>query len=140
MNSYRGVTKHRARFQAQFTIGGRQKKIGTYDTPKEAAIMYDRAMLKDNRSTHLLNFPDMVHNLDVEPKQKQVPFRQKGIRKLKSGRYNACIYRNGKSDTIGTFDTEALAVLAYNQEKNKSQTKSVGHFDTLLAAIEKNPH
>ena len=48
--------------------GGKHTRIGLCDTAKEAAIVYDRAVLKANQSTTLLNFPDMVHNLDVEPK------------------------------------------------------------------------
>ena len=65
---YRGVYKNGKKFQSQITIGGKTTSLGTYDTTKEAAIAYDRAVFKANQSTTLLNFPDMVHNLDVEPK------------------------------------------------------------------------
>jgi len=51
-----------------------------YDTAKEAAIAYDRAVLKANKSTTLLNFPDMVHNLDVEPKRKKYKRSSTGYR------------------------------------------------------------
>ena len=69
---YRGVSKMRKKFNAYFImIGGKKIHLGTYDTAKEAAVAYDRAVLKANRSTSLLNFPDMVHNLDVEPKRKK---------------------------------------------------------------------
>ena len=67
---YRGVSKKGKNFRARIEIGGKQKYIGIYDTAKEAAIAYDRAILKANLSTTLLNFPDMVHNLDVEPKRR----------------------------------------------------------------------
>ena len=33
---------------AQISIGGKRSYIGTYDTPKEAAIAFDRAALKAN--------------------------------------------------------------------------------------------
>ena len=56
------------KFIAQIIIGGTKTYLGTYETVKEAAIACDRAVLKANRSISLLNFPDMVHNLDVEPK------------------------------------------------------------------------
>ena len=46
------------KFEAQIRIGGKVTYIGTYDTAKEAAIAYDRAVLKANKSTTLLNFPD----------------------------------------------------------------------------------
>ena len=67
-------------FKAQIMIGGKHKQIGTYDTAKEAAIAYDRAILKANKSTTLLNFPDMVHNLDVEPKRKKYKRSSTGYR------------------------------------------------------------
>ena len=47
-------------------VGGNHPYIGTYDTAKEGAIAYDRAVLKANRSTSLLNFPGMVHNLEKQ--------------------------------------------------------------------------
>jgi hypothetical protein len=69
---YRGVSKSgKKKFSASNTIGGKQIQLYGFDTAKEAAIAYDRAVLKSNRSTTLLNFPDMVHNLDVEPKRKK---------------------------------------------------------------------
>ena len=45
---YRGVSKHGKKFMAQISIGGKRSYIGTYDTPKEAAIAFDRAALKAN--------------------------------------------------------------------------------------------
>ena len=66
---YRGVSKEGKKFVAQTTISGKHTRIGSYDTAKEAAIVFDRAVLKANKSTTLLNFPDMVHNLDVEQKR-----------------------------------------------------------------------
>ena len=68
---YRGVSKHGKNFRATTTINSKFASMGTFDTAKEAAISYDRAVLKSNQSTTLLNFPDMVHNLDVEPERKK---------------------------------------------------------------------
>ena len=66
---YRGVYKKRKDFTAEISIDGKKHYFTGYDTAKEAAMAYDRAVLKSNRSTSLLNFPDMVHNFDVEPKR-----------------------------------------------------------------------
>ena len=66
---YRGVSKRGKNYHAQTKIGGKTTGLGNYDTAKEAAIAYDRAVLKANKCTSLLNFPDMVHNLDVESKK-----------------------------------------------------------------------
>ena len=56
---YRGVVKIGRNFRGQIVIDGKVTNIGTHDTAKEAAIMYDRAVLKANKPTTLLNFPDM---------------------------------------------------------------------------------
>ena len=69
---------------------GKDTHIGLFDVAKEAGVAYDRAVLKANKSTTLLNFPDMVHNLDVEPfktyiarpkKKKVVVAKKKKIKK-----------------------------------------------------------
>ena len=72
---YRGVYKVGKKFKGQIMIDGKVTGLGNYDTAKEAAVAYDRAVLKANKSTTLLNFPDMVHNLDVEPKRKKQKVR-----------------------------------------------------------------
>ena len=74
---YRGVSKNGKKFAAMTSIDGKLTHMGTYDTTKEAAIAYDRAILKANKSTTLLNFPDMVHNLDVERKKYKLSSVQK---------------------------------------------------------------
>ena len=87
---YRGVTKMRKKYQATITTGSKKTHLGTYDTPKDAAVAYDRAVLKANKSTSLLNFPDMVHNLDVEPKRKKYKRSlsgYRGVTKEASGRF-----------------------------------------------------
>lgn len=39
-----GVSKHRARFRAKVSLYGRRVYIGTYDTPQEAGLAYQRAV------------------------------------------------------------------------------------------------
>ena len=68
---YRGAYKSGKSFRAKIRIGSKSTNIGSYETAKEAAIAFDRAVLKNNQSTTLLNFPGMIHNLDVEPKRKK---------------------------------------------------------------------
>jgi hypothetical protein len=52
---YRGVFKSGKRFAVGIYIGGKKIHIGVYDKAKEAAIAYDRAVLKAN-SKSLLTF------------------------------------------------------------------------------------
>ena len=123
---YRGVSKNGKKYQAQTKIAGKLKHIGTYDTAKEAAVAYDRAVLKAKKSTSLLNFPDMVHNLDVEPKRKKYKrssIGYKGLSKQESGRFQAQIRINGKKKGLGTFDTAIQAAFAYDQAAIKAGRK-----------------
>ena len=53
---YRGVSKNGKNFIAQIFIDSKKIYIGTYDTAKEAAVAYDRAVLNNNLSPTLLNF------------------------------------------------------------------------------------
>jgi len=123
---YRGVSKSLKKFRALTRFGGKITFIGTYDTAKDAAIAYDRACLKANKSTSLLNFPDMVHNLDVEPKRKKYKRSStgyKGVVKRANGKFQAKIYTKGKNRAIGTFDTSIAAALAYDQAAIKAGKK-----------------
>jgi hypothetical protein len=57
-SGYTGVRKNRKRFQAIIQIGGKRKSLGTYDTPKEAALAFDRAVIQHKLSSSKLNFPN----------------------------------------------------------------------------------
>jgi len=116
---YRGAYKHGKKYQAYTDIAGKRTYHGTYDTAHEAAVAYDRAVLKANKSTTLLNFPNMVHNLDVEPKRKKKSGKISGKVNYrgvsKSGKkFRAQISINGKVNYLGIFPTETNAALAYD--------------------------
>ena len=136
---YRGVSKksvskskRRKTFQTQIIIGGKNTHIGTYETAKEAAIAYDRFVLKANQCTSLLNFPDMVHNLDVEPKYKRrklsstsscvtldtLVTHAKGVQKKSSGSV-AAVVNIESNNSLSAFDTLIGAALAYDQATKK---------------------
>jgi hypothetical protein len=126
---YRGVYKRGKKYQVQLRIDGKLTPLGTYDTAKEAAIAYDRAVLKANKSTTLLNFPDMVHNLDVEPKWKKQKVRSstgyRGVQNTTSGNFRASIrlIKGGKPTHLGTFETAIQAAFAYDQAAIKKGSK-----------------
>ena len=116
---YRGVYKKAKKFAARMVIGGKLTYLGTHETAKDAAVAYDRFVLKANLSTSFLNFPDMVHNLDVEPKRKKYTGSSSGYRGVskvkRSGKFTARTSTNGKTNFIGTFETAIQAALAYDQ-------------------------
>ena len=129
---YRGVSKNTKKFQAYITIDGKYTHIGRYDTAKDAAVAYDHAVLKANKPTSLLNFPDMVHNLDVEPKRKKYKRSStgyRGVTKLPTGKFQVQFTINSKRVTIGGFVTAKEAALAYDQAAIKAgQKKSTLNF------------
>jgi hypothetical protein len=63
------VSKIGERFQAQIYINKKLKYLGTYDTPKEAAVAYDRAVIKYNLPKDKLNWPDGYPK--ITPKKKK---------------------------------------------------------------------
>jgi len=139
---YRVVSKNRKKFRAMVRLEGKRICIGTYETTKEAAIAYDRAVLKSNRSTTLLNFPDMVHNLDVEPKRKNIKrssTRYRGVSTRPSGKFYAQISIATVKSSIGTFDTAMQAALAYDQAAiNACRKKSTLNFPDGLPIKEES--
>jgi len=142
---YRGVSKKRKKFIVQISISGKRSITRGFETAKEAAIAYDRAVLKANKSTSLLNFPDMVHNLDVEPKRKKQKVRSstgyRGVSNGYKGRFNALIRIGNKKKRLGTFDTAIKAALAYDQAAiKKGNKKSTLNFpDGLQIKVENTP-
>ena len=131
---YRGVSKNKEKetYIVRCRIYGKETYIGLYVTARDAAIAYDRAVLKANQSTTKLNFPDMVHNLDVEPKRikhKLSSTGYRGVKKVSSGRFAARIKRKGIEESLGTFDTAIGAALAYDQAAiRKGNKKSTLNF------------
>jgi hypothetical protein len=57
-NGYTGVVKRGKRFGAQIYIDCKTKFLGIYDTPKEAALPYDRAVVQHKLASSKLNFPN----------------------------------------------------------------------------------
>ena len=57
-SGYRGVSKHRNRFRSEIRINNKLIHLGLYDTPEEAAIIYDAAAIDAFGEFATLNFPE----------------------------------------------------------------------------------
>jgi hypothetical protein len=122
---YRGVTKKGRRFKAQLYFDGIQNNLGTYDTPKEAAVAYDRAVIQHKLAFSKLNFvpsDDESDNAPTNPKQKDSKRRlntknNTGYRGVyKSGkRFIAQISIKRNIKHLGTYDSSKEAALAYDR-------------------------
>ena len=66
---YTGVYKNKKRFQALITIDYKLKSLGTYDTPKEAALAFDRAVIQYKRPRSKLNYPSGFTTSDEEEEE-----------------------------------------------------------------------
>jgi hypothetical protein len=56
-SGYKGVSPYRGRWQATIRVNGKLRWLGTYDTPEEAARVYDDAVLEHRGRKGVLNFP-----------------------------------------------------------------------------------
>jgi len=61
------------KYQARLTVDGKLTGLGTFDSAKDAAIVYDQAILKYNLPTDKLNFPPQTNDeIKEEPKDDQI--------------------------------------------------------------------
>ena len=122
---FTGVTKEGTGFKARIRIDHKTIYIGTYDTPKEAALAYDRAVIERKRPSSRLNFPNGLPSDDDDYENMKNPKKKRrlaannttgytGVRKKKS-RFQAVIYFNKKKKTLGTFATAKEGALAYDR-------------------------
>jgi hypothetical protein len=126
---YRGVTKSGERFVAQIVFNKKNTNLGTFDSPKEAAVAYDRAVIKYNLPKDRLNWPDGYPKISPKKKKRKLSSANttgyRGVYKIRE-RFRAQTTLDKKSTNLGTYDTpkEAAvaydrAVIKYNLPKNK---------------------
>ena len=117
-NSYCGVTKVGERFVAQIYANQQTQGLGTYDTPMEAALAFDRAVIHHRLSTSNLNFPNDYYDDVIRTKKRNRPSPNttayKGVYKS-NNRFQAMIGVGGKTNYLGSYDTAKEAAVAYDR-------------------------
>ena len=131
-SGYTGVSKVKKRFQASIKVNRKQKYLGRFDTPKEAALAYDRAVVKYKHARVKMNFPNGLPIDDVDYAILMNPKKKKSVRSktgyngvYKRGkRYLAQIAIDRKRRSLGTFATAKEAALSFDQAIIKHKQKS----------------
>ena len=124
-SGYNGVSKNGKRFRAQITIDRNKISLGTYGTPKEAALAFDRAVVQHQLPPSRLNYPDGLPDDEEECEELMHPKKKRKLASnnttgytgvQKSGKkFQATIRIRGTQKYLGTFDTPKEAALAYDR-------------------------
>ena len=131
-SKYRGVSLYKRRkskpWQAQITIDGKKKYLGSYATEEEAARAYDA---EGARLGHELNFPEEWENVeDIEEKYEALSYKKgkckapssskyRGVTLNKSNKskpWQAQIWIDGKLKYLGSYATEEDAARFHDAE------------------------
>ena len=123
---YKGVSKNGKRFQAKIYFDRELKCLGTYDTPKEAALAYDRAVTQHKLPSSKLNYPDGLPLDDEDYDELMNPKKTRrrssnnttgytGVVRTVSKRFVAQIRIKGKKQGLGTYGTAKEAALAFDR-------------------------
>jgi len=120
------VTKGNKRYsEAQIKIDGKKKYLGAYDTPKEAALAFDRAVVQHKLPSSRLNYPDGLPIDDEDYEKLMNPKKKRRLASTNTTGYTG-VYKNGerfiaqiyvdrKTKSLGTYDTPKEAALAFDR-------------------------
>ena len=121
---FTGVSKVGQSFVAQIYFDGKNRSLGRYDTPKEAALAYDRAVVQHKLSSSKLNYPDGLPIDDEDYDEIMNPKKKRKLASKNSNVYNGVskngsrfqtrIRIDGKKIYLGTYDTPKEAALAFD--------------------------
>ena len=124
-STYRGVSMHRNKYRAMIYLQSKQKFIGRFDSAKEAALAYDRAVVHHKLSSSKLNFPDGLPLDDEDYDALMNPPKKRRLSSANTTGYTG-VSKNGKkfmaqisfdrqTKYLGIFATAKEAALAFDQ-------------------------
>ena len=122
---FTGVSKRGKRFKAQIEFDGKKKYLGTFETAKEAALAFDRAVTQHKLSSSKLNYPDGLPIDDEDYDELMNPKKKRRLRSTNTSgytgvckrgkRFEARVRIDGKQKSLGTYATPKEAALAYDR-------------------------
>ena len=113
---YRGVAKNGKGFQALLTVDGKKKGFGTYPTTKQAALAYDKAVVKHGKPRSWLNCPDELDDaVQISDKKSSSPKKnhKKNVQKPGAG--------GPKKQTVSQPSTDSKALYQKAATSNKKK-------------------
>lgn len=126
---YRGVSKVGKRYKATIRADGKYHYLATFATAKEAACMFDRAVLNYNQSRNRLNFPDSATSSDEGndvTSRSALVFKAKATKKTtKATKATKATKKSNKA----TKDTKASSTSNTRSKKNNHAHKNDGGGD-----------
>ena len=97
-------------------VNKKQTNLGTYGTPKEAAVAYDRVIIGYNLSKDRLNWPDGYPKINTKKRKRKLSSANttgyRGVYKNRE-RFKARIYVNKKKQCQLRVDVHLHAVYSY---------------------------
>jgi hypothetical protein len=122
---YTGVYKIRERYRASICVGAKTEQLGTYDTSKEAAVAYDRAVIQHKFSSSKLNFPGGLSIDDEYYEELMHPKKKRRLDSRNTSGYTG-VFKNGRrfqaqlsvshqKQYLGSYATAKEAALAYDR-------------------------
>ena len=117
---FKGVFRSKGRWGTRIAVNSKHIYLGLFSEEKYAAYAYDLAAIKYFKEFAFLNFPDRDYTLPENRIIKRFTrenktSRYKGVswfKPTKKWRANICV--NGKQKSLGYFDLEEEAALAYD--------------------------
>jgi hypothetical protein len=141
-SGYIGVYLRGKRYYAQIRVGGKMKYLDMHDTAKQAAKAYDTAAIELGRPLAKLNFPKKVppgYTPTKDDLQSNNTSGYRGVTNRKNG-YEANIKIEGKTKSLGTFNTRKQAAVAYDHAVHKHRLPTSWlNFPTMKHNLNKEP-